>query len=703
MTLDVRGSLKNTRISQRPLVVIDELVSNAIDSYLIHLNVTPNLSGLNVDFKFEFYEKDLTGEQYDVKLSCTDNGFGLGDPQTKAFVTKDTSYKDDLAIDGIGKCKGSGRIQYLHFFSQLQIDSIFSSDDKLFRRKLSFNDGMKEIDQESFTTQEVDNQAIQTTIVLENLKDDIYKKHLFNKDVRDLFSANNVRNYVFFTMLQRLVSLKNKLGNFKFGFKSISGKQEEYFEIAASDLPEAESTVGVDIEYQKAKPEQKTTSERFTVTHYRLSESDFVLTSNLVSLCAKSSPVKNITKAYLKTGAIENNPIDEHFHIVIIESDYLDKNVNEERDGFENIPESISDEDMFASTTLSFEMIYEALDPVIEKMLTPPSWTKEEVIKKVSEQYGISAGMIADTNTRIRFGHNQHSVAERVLRTYQHRVIEDTSEIFKIKEEIANSEPQSDNFREKVNELSWKYTSSLKSIDMANLSQLVVRRAAIVEVLSLAIERNLKSQNPDEKERRKDEEIIHNIFFPMRADSNDVTDHDIWLLGEDYAYFDYIASDKPLSKITWDDNTLVFEQDIDEEIEKIFKLTNSENSKKRPDIALFTNEGSVVIIEFKAPGVDMSDHTGDLMEYAQLLAAKSNGKLKKFYGYLIGDTLNEYRIRGYEKFPLGKGRFSTDPIIQPVTGATVGELYSEILFYEDVVDRANGRIKVYKERLKVDF
>lgn len=703
MTLDVRGSLKNTRISQRPLVVIDELVSNAIDSYLIHLNNSPNLSGLNVDLKFEFFKKDLEGEQYDIKLSCTDNGFGLDDPQTKAFVTKDTSYKDDLAIDGIGKCKGSGRIQYLHFFSKLRINSVFSSGDKSFRRKLSFNDGMKEIDQASFTTQEVENQDIQTTVILESLKDDIYTRYFLNQDVRELFSANNVRNYVFFTMLQRLVSLKDKLGDFKFSFESIFGDEKKHFEITEADLPEAHSTVAVDINYQQANPEEKVRSEKFFVTHYKLSENDFDLTSNLVSLCAKSAPVKNITKAYLKTGTIENNPIDEHFHIVLIESDFLDKNVNEERDGFDDIPESISDDDMFASTTLSFEKIYESLDPIVEKMLTPPSWTKEEVIAKVSEQYGISASMIADTNTRIRFGHNEHSVAERVLRTYQHRVIQDTSEIFKIKEEIANSEPESDAFREKVNELSWKYTSSLKSIDMANLSQLVVRRAAIVEVLSLAIERNLKSQNPDKKERRKDEEIIHNIFFPMRADSNDVTDHDIWLLGEDYAYFDYIASDRPLSKITWDDNTLVFEQDIDDEIEKIFKITNSENSKKRPDIALFTNEGSVVIIEFKAPGVDMSDHTGDLMEYAQLLAAKSNGRLKKFYGYLIGDTLNEYRIRGYEKFPLGNGRFSTDPIIQPVTGAIVGELYSELLFYEDVVARANGRIKVYKERLKVDF
>lgn len=703
MTLDVRGSLKNTRVSQRPLVVIDELISNAIDSYLIRINADSNINGLSVKLQFEFFRKDLEGDDFDVKLSCTDNGSGLGDAQTKAFVTKDTSYKDDLAIDGIGKCKGSGRIQYLHFFSKIRIRSVFSAGGVLYRRNLSFDDGMKEIDQNSFTTHQVENEDIETTIVLEGLKEDVFQKHFRNKDVSKEFSAFNVRNYVFFTMLQRLVNLKEKLGDFKFSFKSILDGIEIEYEITAADLPEAYLRVDAVVEYQQDDPKLKVSSEEFFVTHYKLPESEFNLTSNIVSLCAKSAPVSNITKLYLKMGKIENNPIDEHFHIILIESDFFDRNVNEERDGFNNIPDAIKDDDMFGSTTISFEKIYEILDPIINKMLTPPEWTKEEVIEKVSEQYGISPSMIADTKTRIHFGHDEHYVAERVLQTYQQRVIEDTAEIFKMKSEIELSEPDSDDFRDKVNELSWKYTASLKSIDMANLSQLIVRRAAIVEILSMAIDKKLNSQKPNAKKRRNDEEIIHSIFFPMKKDSDDVTDHDIWLLGEDYGYFDYIASDKPLSQITWDDGTLLFEQDIDEEIEKIFDKTNSDNLKKRPDIALFNHEGSAVIIEFKAPGVDMSNHTGDLMEYAQLLAAKSKGRLKKFYGYLIGDELNELRIRGYTQFPTGKGWFSTDDIIQPTTKASLGELYSEILFYEDVVIRANGRIKTYKDRLNLDF
>jgi hypothetical protein len=242
--------------------------------------------------------------------------------------------------------------------------------------------------------------------------------------------------------------------------------------------------------------------------------------------------------------------------------------------------------------------------------------------------------MLADTDTRVRHGDGAQSVAERVLKKYQDRIIADTAEIFDLKEEIAKAEPHSEDFRAKIHELSWRYTSSLRTFDMANLSQLLVRRAAIVEILSLACDRKLDVQTTAD-DRRKDERIIHSIFFPMRKDSHEVSDHDIWLLSEEYQYYDYIASDKPLSQIRWHDDKKLFEDGIDAEFEEVLRRRADVNGSMRPDIAIFSKEGSAIIVEFKAPGVSMDDHIGDLSEYAHLLAAKSNGRLKKFYGYLI--------------------------------------------------------------------
>ena len=92
-----------------------------------------------------------------------------------------------------------------------------------------------------------------------------------------------------------------------------------------------------------------------------------------------------------------------------------------------------------------------------------------------------------------------------------------------------------------------------------------------------------------------------------------------------------------MSQIQWSDGEMLFEDGIDEEFEQILCGRADANGSLRPDIAIFSKEGSAIIVEFKAPGVSMDEHIGDLSEDAHLLAAKSKGRLKKFYGYLIGE------------------------------------------------------------------
>ena len=100
----------------------------------------------------------------------------------------------------------------------------------------------------------------------------------------------------------------------------------------------------------------------------------------------------------------------------------------------------------------------------------------------------------------------------------------------------------------------------------------------------------------------------------------------------------------------------------------------------------------------------MDDHIGDLTEYAHLLAAKSAGKLKRFYCYLIGDTLNALRMGpGWTQFPTGAGYFQSGELRDPTSRERLGETYSEILYYNDVVDRAQKRIGVYQDKLKLSL
>jgi len=706
MTLDIRGGIKNTKLSSNSYIVFEELISNAIDSYLIRKHSDPAAPRMLIKVEVEFLPADLLDDTESLAISCKDNGCGFGEDQLKAFLTKDTSYKDDLAIPGIGKCKGAGRIQLFHHFSALSIDSTFGQGNNLVRREMRYSEPQKQIDADDFVSSIEFGAEIGTSVKLEQLKEAVRSRIAHADALSSLFSAAILKRQMLVAFLQRLIGLDSRLGDFEIHFKTRHWKRPEQREILRrDDLPTVTAERTVDAEERDPRTgDILGTHQTFKISHYRLDAARYGLPKNAISLCANSSPVKDITSRYLRTRTEQHNPVAGFHHIVLIESDYLDRHVNEQRDDFDNIPAELPTNDMFSSERLSYAGIYEAIDPVIHEMVGPADWNKEEVIKEISHQFGVSEAMLQDTSTRIVYGESAQAVTERVLKKYQERVVNETAEIFNLKEEIINSEPDSEGFREKINELSWKYTSSLKNFDMANLSQLVVRRAAIIQILDLACGRNLAMQAIKDGVRRKDERIIHSIFFPMRKDNTEFTDHDIWLLSEEYQYYDYVASDMPLAKIVWTDGNMAFESDIDQAFQELLAKRSDENGGKRPDIALFSKEGSAIIVEFKAPGVSMDEHIGDLSEYAHLLAAKSGGKLKKFYGYLIGDTVNSLRLGGlWIPFPTGNGWFQSSPLNDPGTRQQLGETYFEILHFNDVIDRAKKRIGVYQDKLNFNL
>lgn len=702
MALDVRGGLKNTQRSKSRFVTFDELLSNAIDSYLIRRKREESPPSFDVSFVVEFFDRTLEGQKHDLKVTCADNGAGLGDAERKAFVTKDTTYKDDLSIDGIGRCKGTGRIQFFHFFKRLDIVSRYAVDGTPHECRLSVDETVREISESNFSVGSTDNAAIGTTVTLDGVKDDVLAKVFGEANLQTEFSAQAIRRHLMTVFMHRLVTIKGYLGDFVIKIQTrYKGKDQGEQFIKRADLPEVAATRTVNVPNGNTSAGGLQHDEQFVLSHYKLDSKNFDLPRNVIALCAKSSPVESITRRYLKTGTLENNPLHSMYHIVLVEADYLDSNVNEQRDSF-RIPKKRDDDGALWDFPLSMEEIFDVIDPEIRNLIEPPNWDRSEIVATATQRFGISESMIADTNIRVHFGDTAETVARRVLTAYQDRMIEETSEIDALRQTIANAAPDSPDFRQMVNELAWKYTASLKSIDMANLSQLVVRRAAIIEILALAVRKQLEIQ-ADPNARSKDEKLIHSIFFPMGKDSSEADDHDIWLLNEEYQYFDYIASDKSLSAIKWDGAEALFDGDIDEKLTEIFQRNAKENAKKRPDIAIFSKAGAAIIIEFKAPDVSMDDHVADLMEYSQLLAAKSKGRIKQFYGYLIGSTLNQNRLRGYNRFPNGRGWFSTEPIVEHGTQTPLGELYSEILFYEDIVDRASMRLQVYRDRLNLDL
>jgi hypothetical protein len=703
MTLDIRGGRKNTAINHSYYVAFEEMLSNAIDSYLIRKNAVSDVPAFLLKIDIKVIAVDLLDAQFDVEIGCVDNGAGFGDAEVKAFVTKDSTYKDQLQIPGIGKCKGAGRIQFFHHFDRLSIDSVFERSGETVRRTLQVGESTREISEDSFIITEADGAEVQTTFTLKSLRQSTLtaEQKAEQGSMPEVFSAAAVSTHLYTSLLQRLIILKKLIGDFKIEILSSRGDSSSTETIEGKDLPEPVGQIA-EIPFTCTHSKEIRTGPTLKVTRYSFPQSEFPNFQHEVALCANSAVAQSITKRYLRHASDRKRATAGNFELLLVESELLEEKVNQQRDGFD-IPIACTDNDTL-SEEFSLDDIVDSLEDYVFQIITPSDFDKDKLVGSTEQKFGITRQMIEGTNVKIQYGDNEENIARRVLKKLQEDIVGDTSKLFKLKDELLLLDPRSSDFRSKVSELSWKYASSIKKMDMTNLSQLVVRRSAMIEVLSLAVRGLLACQAEGPGKRNENERIIHNIFFPMGKDSKETADHDIWLLNEEYQYFEYIASDKPLKAIKWSATEKLFEADIDESLEKLFSFNNKTHESKRPDIAIFTKEGAAIIIEFKAPEVGIQEHLPDLAQYARLLAAKSNGRIKKFYGYLIGCTLDPSRMSpGYTRFANGKGYFRSDPLTDPETTRPYGELYSEVLLYEHFIDRAELRLRVYKDKLKVQL
>ena len=406
--LDIRGGLKNTKMSRHPLAVLEELTSNAIDSFLIRQDRAKAQIDFDLEINIEVFSRDLQGDELDLTCEVIDNGNGYDSAAIQAFLTKDTTYKDDLKISGIEQCKGSGRIQYFHVFERVSIDSVTDTGENLRRTQMNFTKGQKVISPDDFSQSlivDTEPTSIQTKIKLTELRNSARERFAEVGALSDLFSARNVKNFLISTFLQRLIGISSKLGDFEIRV-NVSGTSPTTTEVIQKrDLPKLTENRHFKVpEKDPASGDELGSYQDFSLTYYRIDAGDIILSKNAISLCAKSTPVEDITSRYLRTKSQENNELNGAFHIIFIEGHSLDQRVNEQRDGFDDLPPSIPSGDLFSRSKISYSSIFDSLDPIIEDLIAPPDWDREDVRIAATQNFGISEAMLVDTDTRIRYG-----------------------------------------------------------------------------------------------------------------------------------------------------------------------------------------------------------------------------------------------------------------------------------------------------------
>lgn len=325
-------------------------------------------------------------------------------------------------------------------------------------------------------------------------------------------------------------------------------------------------------------------------------------------------------------------------------------------------------------------------------------------IRKVAEMFSIDSSLLERAG--VKCSDSDISVLRKVYTFTADIKAESDAKIKSIVDTLHELDPNDKGFERKFNQKVKELNEALPLSVRNELSQYLSRRTLVLQLMEQAINGQLDTQKEVKIEKKKKlkkqpEGIFHNLLFP-KGDSEPI-ESNLWILNEEYIHY-HGLSESELDDVKIDGLPL-FKQDLTPEELDYKKRATGDVGIRRPDVLLFPSEGKCIIIEFKAPEVDVSKHLHQIHQYASIIHHLSDERYKfnSFYGYLIGENADIYSILDSD------GDFQQSQalgyIVRPykalprLFGREQGVLYTEIIKFSDLLKRAMLRSKVFTDKI----
>jgi hypothetical protein len=275
-----------------------------------------------------------------------------------------------------------------------------------------------------------------------------------------------------------------------------------------------------------------------------------------------------------------------------------------------------------------------------------------------------------------------------------------------IKQSVDNLEKLDTTASNYLDELKKEVDKLVKAIPLQNkktLTHYIARRRLVIDLFDKVLDKKLDIQRDG---RNYDEALIHDLLFQQGSNDAESIESDLWIINEDFIYFKG-NSNVALNQIEVDGEKL-FKSDFEVEEEKYLRSLGENRKLKKPDVLLFPGEGKCIIIEFKAPDVNVSDHLTQIDKYAGLIRNYTNEtfQITTFYGYLLGESIENRDVLGavssYEE------SYQFDYLFRPSTkvigfdNRSNGSIYTEVIKYSTLLERARQRNDIFLKKLKID-
>lgn len=528
-----------------------------------------------------YLSKDLIPDDSDLanfnKITIKDNGIGLNDTQFNRLKMLRDSRKGPSN-------KGTGRIQFIHYFDETNITSVYEDDSPTGyrRRSITLSKSKEFLDRNSIiridSEDEIDYAESMTLVTFINPLEN-FDSHYYTK-----LNAFNLKEEFLRHYLALFCEFRKNFP--KLSIKIIINKKEKEVEIIeASEIPLPNKTIPIHIHYSKVENNKITPmskKEIFELKAFRLGINQ--LEKNEIKLVSKGE----IAKALYFDGLLPKEEINGERFLFLLSGKYIDEKDTDTR-GQIKILDNHEFLNQYKEYLSSDNDNYEWINQKNEEILLSDieNVTNNEILKnypeidvlrkekndkidELKEMFLLNPNTIIDS--KITINDSYEDILTKVYRE-EARLIAKKDALFREHfRKIKKLTPNKDNYQNDLNNAVEELIKDIPLRDKISLTKYIARRRLVLDVFN-----NILNNEEKKKEigGRIDESILHNLIFQQT--SSNTEDSDLWLINEEFIYFKG-TSESSLSNLKYEgkkiikDNTSLAEEQI--------KYLNSLNKKK---------------------------------------------------------------------------------------------------------------------------
>ncbi len=689
------GAISKIRKSQDQLQPIYEAFTNSLEALKLLSNATDN--GF-ISVKLFYKKNNLLGIREFDSITIEDSGIGFNEQEFDRLINLNDTGK------GFHN-KGSGRVQFLHYFDKTEFNSVFSdakSKTGFKQRKFSLSKSEAFLKHNAIIKHE-SNEDIEvaeeptTTVNFKTPLNEVDRKFYNELSVSDL-KENLITRYLALFCERRESLPKITIED------SIDGKPKSKLEIKSSDIPRMDKQDKFKVYYSKLGNDGKgiNKSDKFETLDLKCFKIPIEqLKRNGLKLTSKGEIAKDLKLESLLVG----DHIEGNRYLFLVSGDYINDKDTDTRGNLnilttDDFKKKLSEGAMFSEEEILLDDIREVANEkilTIYKEIKLRLKEKDKEVDKLKNMFLLNPEYIKEA--KIKLNDTEEEILEKVYRVDARVTAKKDAEIKRRVDNLDSLNPNAKDFNEKFVEEVNELTQAIPLQNRTQLAHYVARRKLVLELFDKILDRKLNIQQTGKGNNV--EALIHNLLFQKGSDKPE--NSDLWIINEDFIYFDG-ASETPLSKIKIKGKD-VFKKKFSEEEERYIKSLGENRKLQRPDVLLFPDEGKCIILEFKAPDVNAADHLTQIDLYANLIRNYTEDKfqLTTFYGYLIGESIESRdvlgRVSSYEE------SYQFDYLFRPSTkvtgfdGRTHGSLYTEVIKYSTLIARAKRRNSIFIDKL----